>query len=123
MNEIKELIFDACVFIQDNNSDANTMLNILRFLDGKEKPITDNSLIRQNLLPDVINAIQMRCEVEGIDFLNDEEMDSMVGGDLYEYMANTYLKLYIEANYKNIKHCLDNWESTKTFLESHLEEQ
>jgi len=119
LKQIKKYIFDCVVFVQDTCPDGTTLLNILKYYDGvpKDLPI---DVVKPDLFQQVITILELRHRAEKLEFLSDDEIDSLIIGDLFTYMCRKYLDLYLCANNTLINKYLENWEQTKTFIETKL---
>jgi len=121
IQDLKQDIFDCVIFVQDTCPDNTTLVNILKAYDGKPKKLSTD-VVKPTLLHEVLTVLELKRNSEHKKFVSDQELDSVIMGELYEYMNDIYLKLYLEANENLIVKYLENWKTTKTFIENNLKQ-
>jgi YHS domain-containing protein len=116
---IKNLI-DEVILMMDTEQDATTLLNILRYVDGKHLPddLSDYTLISPVTANEIDLIIRTTCEDSKIE-LSENEFNSLIDGDLYIYFCSEYVKLYISKNETLIYKYINSWDELKETLVKH----
>lgn len=117
--DLKDILRSVVDASYKNSLDGTTMKNILLFINGGDVPESLEShghLINPVVANEIDICTRMAFDEHGIE-LTDEQFESMIDGELYEFYTNEYVSYYFSVNKELIDKYVELWDSTKTFLE------
>lgn len=124
-NLTKNILTKIAKCIVDEDDDIGTMINILKFMDGKNikdsRVITCDTVSVKTLNIIFVKFYEYHSE-NNIDVC-DNDVDSLLDGELFRYITEAYLFEYYNKHGATIDTHIKNWTQTKDCLESAINQQ
>ncbi len=118
---LKELISEIVLVCHNEGGvDGTTMKNILYYLEDFDeipKSLDDCGTLISSVVANEIDLIIRTTLAQETIELTDEQFDSMIDGELYEYYTSEYVCMYYQANLNIIHKYVDNWDKVKPTFE------